>query len=123
MHGLFSKVTFVTCRYCCECGRFSFVAFVWYSMCIFQVVWACSGLYWLVREVFPDVTGGDTSQGHTEMLRLPAYVTFLEVTLASVVLDLALAGSELVHKVQAYFRNQPDRVQPQSSYEIKQEIA
>ena len=96
------------------------MAFVWYSMCIFQVAWACTGLYWLVKEVFPEATGGDTSQGKAEMLTLPAYVTFLKVTLASIVLDLLLAGSELVHKVQAFFRNQPDRVQPQqSNYELK----
>ena len=105
------------------------MAFVWYSMCIFQVVWACTGLYWLVKEVFPEATGAgdDTSQGKAEMLALPAYVTFLKVTLASVVLDLVLAGSEIVHKVQAFFRNQPqgDRVQPQqqSNYEMKQPAA
>ena len=61
------------------------------------------------------------------MLALPAYVTFLKVTLASIVLDLLLAGSELVHKVKAFFRNQPqgDRVQPQqqSNYEMKQPAA
>ena len=98
-------------------------------MCIFQVVWACTGLYWLVKEVFPEATGagGDTSQGKAEMLALPAYVTFLKVTLASIVLDLVLAGSEIVHKVQAFLKNQPqwDRVplQQQSNYEMKQPVA
>ena len=100
-------------RYCCECGKFSLVAFVWYTMCIFQVVWAGTGLYWLVREVFY------IDEDNKPLLSHPPYVTFLEVTLASIVLDIFLAGSELVHKFRNQFRDRPDRVQPQSNYEMK----
>ena len=78
---------FMFCRYCCECGRFSVIAFVWYSMCIFQVGWGLAGLHWIVKEVF-FMDGTPESK----LTSLPTYVTFLEVTLASVVLDLTLAG-------------------------------
>jgi len=104
-------------RYCCECGRFSVIAFVWYSMCIFQVGWGLAGLHWIVKEVF-FMDGTPESK----LTSLPTYVTFLEVTLASVVLDLTLAGSELVHKARSYFsdgQSSPGRVQPQSHYEMK----
>ena len=82
---------FMFCRYCCECGRFSVIAFVWYSMCIFQVGWGLAGLHWIVKEVF-FMDGTPESK----LTSLPTYVTFLEVTLASVVLDLTLAGQATI---------------------------
>ena len=81
-------------RCCCELGKFNFCEFIWYSHCLFHVAWASTGLVWL--------------------LDLPLAAPLLEVpgwqipdlvwraTLASVVLDLLLAGSEVVHRVRLH---------------------
>jgi len=115
-------------RYLCECGRFSVIALVWYSMCIFQIVWACTGLYWLVDTYF--FSGND--ENFQEFLdNVPSFVTFLKVTLASIILDLFIAGSELVHKFKAYCKNQDQtenqqqQQQQKGSYEMheRQQLA
>ena len=101
-------------RYLCECGRFSCIALVWYSMCIFQIVWGLSGLYWLVKTYYFSETGKDF------MEHVPTFETFLEATTASVFLDLFLAGSEIVHKLRSvYNQKQAAATRPQA-YEMHQ---
>ena len=86
-------------RYLCECGKFSCIDFVWYSMCIFQVIWGCCGLYWLVTiTYFAD--SKDNFQLYAEGEK-----ALWKIVLASIILDIALAGSEIFHKVLLHVRS------------------
>ena len=81
-------------RCCCEVGRFNCCEFVWYSQCLFHLVWAGTGLVWLaglpVGEPQVEVPGW----------RVPREVW--ETVAVSVVMDLVLAGSEVVHRVKLH---------------------
>jgi len=101
-------------RYLCECGKFSLLALVWYSMCIFQVGWAASGLYWLVKFSYFDSSENGGNYDFFMENFPSAFGTFLKVTLASIVLDLFLAGSELVHKFRSYFSTPTTQPAPQN---------
>ena len=43
--SIMQSTTFQRC--CCECGRFNCCEFVWYSMCLFHIVWSLSVVRWI----------------------------------------------------------------------------
>lgn len=99
-------------RCCCECGKFSVIDVIWYSMCTFQVVWACSALYWLVATVF---FRGDDYQWWDPSGNI------LKTVLASLILDLFLAGSEIFHKIRLFY-NQEMKVEDQPTAQEMQQL-
>lgn len=92
-------------RCCCECGPFSVTDLIWYSMCSFQVIWACSALYWLIATSF--FRGND-------YLFWDSGDKVLKAVLASLILDLILAGSELFHKVRLHFLANESKVEDEN---------
>jgi len=96
-------------RYCCECGSFNFVSFIWHSMCAFQVVWGCFGAGWLLQTMF---FREDDYQNWDPERRL------IETVMASAILDITLAGSELFHKIRLHHKKRETNAQPTTSYEM-----
>lgn len=82
-------------RFCCECGKFNCCELIWYSHCLFHLVWASLGLAWLCGlqvqyksyDSYPD---WETPQ------------VVWDTALASIVLDFILAGSELIHRIKLH---------------------
>lgn len=92
-------------RYCCEIGRFNCISFIWHSMCLFQVCWACGGTYWLLKAVYfseEDYRKWDVDN------------KLIKVVLASIVLDLVLAGSELFHKLRLVYAQKSTTTHPET---------
>lgn len=75
---------------------------------IFSVVWACGALYWLVAVTF--FRGGDYQYWD-------AGDKVLKAVLASLILDLILAGSELFHKIRLIYFNET-RVEDQQNGQV-----
>ncbi|XP_059093915.1 uncharacterized protein LOC131888962 [Tigriopus californicus] len=92
------------CKRClCECGKFSILDIIWYSMCLFHVIWACLGARWLIHTL----TGPD--QDH----ELYDYnYELIPTVISAVVLDLLLAGSEIVHKIRILFCLEKEDIAP-----------
>lgn len=91
-------------RCCCEVGKFNCCEFIWYSHCIFHLIWACTGLAWLA---------GLPGEGSTyDMIEVPGWKVpplVWKTVLASVIMDFILAGSEVFHRVKLHYtRNNPD---------------
>lgn len=82
-------------RYCCECGRFNIISFIWHAMCLFQVVWSFIALKWLLSTVYFQEDDYKNWDPHLELTK---------AVLASICLDVLLAGSELFHKVRLEMR-------------------
>lgn len=83
------------------------------------MIWGCCGLYWLVNITYFDDNGEDFKN----------YVdpngTVWKNVLASVILDIGLAGSEIFHKILLYVRSKKDDNQiqqenAQTGYELKE---
>lgn len=85
-------------------------------MCIFQVIWGCVGLYWLVNITYFDDNGEDFKN----------YVdpngTVLKNVLASVILDIGLAGSEIFHKILLHIRSKGDNQAQQENAQTGNEL-
>jgi len=103
-------------RCLCECGKFSCIDLVWYSMCVFQVIWGCCGLYWLVHITYFDKEGDDFKNYVDPNKKL------LKNILASVILDIGLAGSELFHKVLHHVRSKKENHARQENVETGYEL-
>lgn len=103
-------------RCLCECGKFSCIDLVWYTMCTFQVIWGFCGLYWLV----------DISYLKSDRFNFKTYVDpngeLLKNVLASVILDIILAGSELFHKALRIWHQRLNNQAHQEEYELQQEL-
>ena len=88
-------------RFCCECGKFNCCEFIWYGHCLFHLVWASRGLAWLAGypvQYESYEAGGSAAPGRV-----------WDAVLASVILDLVLAGSELLHRLRLHrARNKTD---------------
>jgi len=93
-----------TKRCCCECGKFNCCEFIWYSHCLFHLVWASFGFVWLV--------GAKFDKNPYDQIDVPGWEvpTFIwETVLASVILDYVLAGSEVIHRLKLHYtRNNPE---------------
>jgi len=83
-------------RCCCECGSFSFIQFLWYTICGFQIVWACYGCYYAVvfHYVFNDLLCETTQY----IINEDSFHWIFVFTVVSCILDFLFAGSELIHK-------------------------
>jgi len=91
-------------RCCCECGKFNLCEFIWYSHCLFHLVWATVGLAWLLG-LHIDYKGYD--QWEREDWVTPDVIW--DSVLASILLDYFFAGSEVFHRVRLHFaRNKTD---------------
>ena len=75
-----------------------------------SVVWACAATYWLVATSY--FRGDDYQFWDAED-------KVLKSVLASLILDLVLAGSELFHKVRLYFHKEV-KVEDQGGQEMQQ---
>jgi hypothetical protein len=64
-----------------------------------SVIWACGAAYWLVATVF---------FRHDEYKIWDAQDIVIETVLASAILDILLAGSEVFHKVRLYHKNRSE---------------
>jgi len=82
-------------RYLCECGSISFVSLIWHAMCAFQVVWALFAVDWWARLLY---FSSDDYQHWDPQGDL------WKTVLASICLDLLLAGSEIFHKIRLVHR-------------------
>lgn len=72
----------------------------------FLVVWACSALYWLIATFF--------FRGNEYNLWDPTW-TIVKTVLASIILDIVLAGSEIFHKIRLHTKKEiktDDQVEP-----------
>jgi len=81
-------------RCCCEVGNFNCCEFIWYSHCIFHIIWAGTGLVWLA--------GQPVGEPPLEVPGWQVPKEVWETVAASVVLDFIIAGSELVHRVKLH---------------------
>jgi len=79
-------------RCCCEIGRFNCCSFIWYSFCIFHIVWAITAVVWLAGLTEDRAVGEGWN----------LYDKVWGVVVASVVLDLLLAGSEIFHRIRLH---------------------
>jgi len=87
---------------CCECGKVRVCEILWLIHCGFHLVWSAIALAWFIGaktdnpviqfEVHIDVEGW----------QVPANV--LNTVLASIVLDILFAGSEVFHRVRLMLR-------------------
>ncbi len=77
---------------------------------IFKVVWACFALYWLIATFF--------FRGNEFNLWDPTW-TIIKSVLASSILDIILAGSEIFHKIRLHVKKE---VQPDDQVEIKMKL-
>ena len=68
----------------------SFIQFIWYMMCAFQIVWTLYGGYYLIHEV----TKRSVYWNEEDQL-----VYFYGFLIAAMVLDVFIAGSEIIHKL------------------------
>jgi len=94
-------------RCCCECGKFNCCEFIWYSHCIFHLVWATTGLVWLVG-----LLGENSVYNQIDIPGWEVPKTVWETVLASVILDYILAGSEIFHRLKLHqSRNNPNTQQ------------
>ena len=75
---------------------------------LLSVLWACGALYWLVASAF---FRGDDYQ------YWDAGDKVLKAVLASLILDLILAGSELFHKIRLVYFNET-RVEDQQNGQV-----
>ena len=81
-------------RFCCECGKFNCCEFIWYGHCLFHLVWASRGPAWRAgyRGQYVSHEGaGSAAPGRV-----------WDAVLASVILDLVLAGSELLPRLRLH---------------------
>lgn len=95
-------------RYCCECGPFNLISFIWHIMCMWQVVWGCAGGAWLIKTIF--FRENDYQNWDPEKI-------LIETVIASVILDVLLAGSELFHKIRLHYKKRTNGTQP-ATYEM-----
>ena len=89
----------------------------YYIFYLFSVIYGCCGLYWLVYITYFDDEKDDFKK----------YVdpdkTLLKNVLACVILDITLAGSELLHKVIHYMRSKNENQVMEGNPEIERNPA
>ena len=72
--------------------------------CYFSVIWGCCGLYWLINITYIAAGRQDFKDC------VDPHGTLLKHVLASVILDIGLAGSEIFHRILLHLRKRGQNV-------------
>jgi len=104
-------------RCCCECGKFNCCECIWYTHCIFHIIWAGTGIIWLAGLPVGDPT-----------IEVPGWEVpkvVWDTVVLSVVMDLLLAGSEIFHRVKLHQARKasPTEADPEQGFPLKPETS
>jgi len=89
---------------CCECGKVRICEILWFVHCTFHIVWSLMAALWLI-DLETDLSMWSDKISVTGWL-VPT--SFAKTTIASIVLDFILAGSELFHRIRLKLRSDPE---------------